>query len=215
MSIFAAQFQSLLAAISPVDIMGAAGIALGSSWALFRRRQAILACQAMGSFSFSIHYLLLGSTTAAIACAMSVLQSVAGYSGRRPAWLGPFYVATYAVVLVGTCATWHGLPSFFVADAALFAALGRWQTNPQRMRLVFFACSTNWVVHNSMVGSAFGLMSDTIALSTISFGLWRNRTMSPLEALRRAAARGAEMLRVALGTWGIGPRMLTRGVSAR
>ena len=83
------------------------------------------------------------------------------------------------------------------------------------MRLVFLFCSANWVMHNSLVGSVFGLTSDTIALTTISYGLWRNRTMSPLAAIRQAAASCGETLRAALVT-GLGaPRLLARTVSAR
>jgi Bacterial inner membrane protein len=207
--------QSFLSALSPADMMGAAGVALGSTWALFRQRRTILTCQALGSIAFCLHYVLLGSGTAAISCTMTVVQSIAGYSGRRPPWLGPLYVGTYAVVLCGAFFTWHGLPSVFVAIAAGFAAFGRWQTSAQRMRLVFLFCSANWVMHNSLVGSVFGLTSDTIALSTISYGLWRNRTVGPIEAIRQAAASCAETLRAAV-TMGLGaPRLLARAVSAR
>jgi len=201
-------FTSLIAGLSLVDLLGAAGVALGSTWALFRNRRTILACQAFGSMSFGLHYLLLGSTTAAVACSMSMLQSIAGYSGRRPPWLAPFYAATYAVVLTGAIAAWHGLPSLFVAFAALFAAIGRWQASPQRMRLVFLLCSANWIVHNLLVGSAFGLTSDTIAVSTMTYGLWRNRRHSPHEAVRIAAARLTDAVRAALG--GLAARPLAK-----
>ncbi len=220
LSTFQFDFPAILSALSPTDIMGATGVALGSTWALFRSRRTILACQAMGSIAFCLHYVLLGSGTAAISCAMSIVQSIAGYSGRRPPWLGPLYIATYLVVVCGAVVTWHGLPSGFVIAAAFFAALGRWQTNPQRMRLVFLFCSANWVMHNSLVGTVFGLTSDTIALSTISLGLWRNRTVGPIEALRLAAISFVATLRSILAA-GLGasrlfvPKLLERGVSAR
>ena len=214
MSTFEFDVPALFASMSPTDIMGAAGVALGSTWALFRQRRTILTCQALGSIAFCIHYILLGSGTAAISCTMTVVQSIAGCSGRRPPWLGPLYVGSYAVVLGGAVLTWHGLPSVFVCTAAFFAALGRWQTNPQRMRLVFLFCSANWVMHNSLVGSVFGLTSDTIALTTITYGLWRNRTVGPVEAVKRAAISCAETLRAALPRL-LAPKLLERGVSAR
>ena len=94
MSTFDVDFQSILSALTPTDMMGAAGVALGSTWALFRQRRTILTCQALGSIAFCVHYVLLGSGTAAISCAMTVVQSIAGYSGRRPPWLGPLYIGT-------------------------------------------------------------------------------------------------------------------------
>src|ERR1700722_5692613 len=108
LSTFEFDVPAFLASMSPTDMMGAAGVALGSTWALFRQRRTILTCQALGSIAFCLHYVLLGSGTAAISCAMTVVQSIAGYSGRRPPWLGPLYVGTYAVVLCGAFFTWHG-----------------------------------------------------------------------------------------------------------
>jgi hypothetical protein len=79
-------------------------------------------------------------------------------------------------------------------DALRGAALGRWQREAQRMRLVFLCSSANWVVHNTLVGTPFGLTSDALSLSTILIGLYRNRRRSPGQALRAAISALAERL---------------------
>lgn len=188
MSTFLLDLPGAAAGLPAADLAGAAGVLVGSSWALFQNRRTILSCQALGASCFGAHYLLLGSGTAAAACLMSVLQSIAGAGERRPAWLGWFYAATYGVILATAIVAWHGLPSLFAAIGAGFSALGRWQKEAQRMRLVFLGSSANWVVHNTLVGTPFGLTSDALSLSTILIGLYRNRRRSPLRALREAMA---------------------------
>ncbi len=197
MSTFLSDFIAHLADLGLVNLAGAAGVALGSSWALFRQRRTILVCQSLGSLGFAFHYLLLGSGTAAVACTTSLVQSLSGavVGSERPRWLAPLYAATFLVVLATAYLAWHGLPSLFAAGGAFFAMLGRWQREPQRMRLVFLASSSCWVLHNSLVGTPFGLASDTLALSAILLGLYRNRRSSPAEVLRRLARRVAEPFR--------------------
>jgi len=51
---------------------------------------------ALAALCFGTHYLLLGSTTAAIACSMSLLQSVAGYSDGGLPGSARSTAATYA-----------------------------------------------------------------------------------------------------------------------
>jgi hypothetical protein len=193
MSTFLLDLSGAAAGLPAADFAGAAGVLLGSSWALFQKHRTILLCQALGASCFGAHY-LLGSGTAAAACLMSVLQSIAGAGERRPAWLGWFYAATYGVILATAIGAWHGLPSLFAATGAGLSALGRWQREAQRMRLVFLCSSANWVVHNTLVGTPFGLTSDALSLSTILIGLYRNRRRSPGQALRAAISALAERL---------------------
>jgi hypothetical protein len=200
-STFLLDLVAHLANLGLCDFAGMAGVALGSSWALFRQRRTILVCQSLGSLGFAFHYLLLGSGTAAVACTTSLVQSLSGAvaGSQRPRWLAPLYAATFLIVLATAYLAWHGLPSICAAGGAFFAMLGRWQREPQRMRLVFLASSSCWVLHNSLVGTPFGLASDTLALSAILLGLYRNRRSSPAAAVRRLMRRAFEPFRAPLG----------------
>ena len=182
--------------LSPVNALGAMGVALGASWALFRRRAAILGCQALCSLSFALHYVLLGSLTGATMCGVSVAQSLLSRSAERRPWHPPLYLATVLVILAMTYATWGGLPSLGAGIGAAFATLGRLQRDVQRMRFLFLGCSCSWAVHNFLVGSLFGNVCDALTVAGILVGIlrhagWRPRLAVPrlrVGALRLGAA---------------------------
>lgn len=187
--------MSLLSILpSPAALMEPANVAgflaLGSSvtWPLLRRRKAILVVQVAGSLLFALHYLLLGAATAAAMCVMGALQGVALVvlidRGRR---IGVVAVTIGIGVLV-TAFTWTGLPSLLSQGGQAMSGIGRLQLDTQRLRLWFLASVAFWCSHNLMVGSVFGLASDTLALTSLLLGLWRNRATAAAPQLRDAAA---------------------------
>jgi hypothetical protein len=163
-----------LGAFSPVDLLGAVGVACGCAWGLFRTRRTILMLQSAGAVSFALHYVLLGSPAGAAACFVGMAQSLAALrlSGRP---LAAAFGATGLAAAVAACLTWNGVPSLCAALGTSFACAGRLQRDPQRMRLLFLACSSAWVGHNALMGSAFGLTSDALTLAGLGIGLWRHR----------------------------------------
>nr|WP_255569016.1 YgjV family protein [Neoroseomonas alba] len=181
-----ALLPSVAALTEPANIAGF--VALGSSitWPLLRRRKAILAVQVAGSLLFALHYLLLGATTAAAMCVMGALQGIALVvlieRRHRIAVVG----ATLAIGSVVSALTWNGLPSLLSQGGQAMSAFGRLQLDTQKLRLWFLASVFFWCSHNLMVGSVFGLCSDTLALTSLLLGLWRNR--APAVKLRNATA---------------------------
>jgi hypothetical protein len=163
-----------LGALTPVEFLGAAGVACGCLWGLFRSRRTLLSIQCAGALSFALHYMLLGSATGAAACIVGVLQSLAALrlSGRP---LAAAFGLTGIFAAISVCLTWSGVPSLCAAIGTCFACAGRLQREPQRMRLLFLACSSFWVGHNALMGSVFGLASDALTLTGLGIGLWRHR----------------------------------------
>jgi hypothetical protein len=161
-----------LVALDAAALLGILGVLVGCLWALFKDRGTILTFQALGAGIFAAHFALLGASTAMVTCGVAAAQSLsaARLSGR------PLLVvhASSAVVLAGAIVkTWQGLPSLFVALAATFATVGRLQREPQRVRCFFLGCTLAWVGHNLLTGSAFGLVSDLLSLTTLAVGLIR------------------------------------------
>ena len=178
-----------IAALSePANIAGF--VALGSSvtWPLLRRRKAILAVQVAGSLLFGLHYLLLGAVTAAAMCVMGALQGVALVLliDRRQR-IGVVWL-TMAIGALVTAFTWTGLPSLLSQGGQAVSAIGRLQLDTQRLRLWFLASVGFWCTHNLIVGSVFGLASDTLALTSLLLGLWRNRAAAATAPRLRDAA---------------------------
>ncbi len=164
---------SLLCSLHLSTVVGALAVAVNSSWPLLRHRKRILAVQAVGSSLFGIHFLLIGSSTAAAMCAAGIVQGVtAAVVARRGVRLG-IVGATLLAGAAVTVLTWHGLPSAFAQAGGLFSASGRLQRDTQRLRWLFLGSEMCWTTHNLMVGSPWGLTSDTLAITMLTAGLWR------------------------------------------
>lgn len=176
------------AMLEPANLAGVVALASSVTWPLLRRRRAILVVQVAGSLLFALHYLLLGASTAAAMCIMGAIQGVAlvVLIDRRKR-IG-VVLASMAAAAIVTASTWNGLPSLLSQCGQAMGAIGRLQLDPQRLRLWFLASVAFWCSHNLMVGSVFGLASDTLALSSLLLGLWRNRAAAAEPRLRGAAA---------------------------
>ena len=156
-------------------VVGALAVAVNSSWPVLRNRKRILAVQAVASSLFGVHFLLIGSGTAAAMCAAGIIQGVtAAVFVRRGVRLG-IVGATLLAGMATTLLTWRGLPSAFAQAGGLLSASGRLQRDAQRLRWLFLGSEMCWTTHNLMVGSPWGLTSDAVALTMLTAGLWRGR----------------------------------------
>lgn len=155
---------------------GAVAVLANCCWPLQRDRRVILALQCVGACLFGLHYLLLGAPTAAAMCMVAVVQGAsAALIGNRRLRLSVF-VATLLVGLAAAIATFTGITTVLAEGGALLSASGRMQRHAQAIRWCFLASEVFWVSHNLLVGSPWGLTSDTLSVSMLVLGLWRNRT---------------------------------------
>lgn len=174
--------------LEPANVVGLVAVSSSITWPLLRRRKAILIVQVAGSLLFGLHYLLLGASTAAAMCVMGALQGVALvtliHRRQRIGVVG----ATMAIAALVTALTWNGLPSLLSQGGQAMSAIGRLQLDTQRLRLWFLVSVLFWCSHNLIVGSVFGLASDTLSLTSLLLGLWRHRATASAPQLRDAAA---------------------------
>jgi hypothetical protein len=158
----------------PANLAGIAALACACTWPLLGQRKAILSVQVLCSLLFALHYLLLGAPSAAAMCMAGVVQGLAVVifvrRGPRIGIVG----GTVALSVLATAATWTGLPSLLSQFGQLAGAIGRLQMDTQRLRLCFMASVLFWTAHNLMVGSIFGLGSDTLSLTALLLGFWRD-----------------------------------------
>lgn len=179
-----AQIPPLSSLLTPANIVGAIALSASFTWPLLRRRNAILGVQICGSLLFALHYYLLGSPTAAAMCGFGIVQSLAVIVLARR-WQRIGAVGLTVAVSVGvTALTWMGLPSLFSQLGQMGGAVARLQPDVRRLKLFFLVSALFWTAHNITVGSVFGLMSDTMALSGLTIGLWRMRKAAPANARR-------------------------------
>lgn len=183
------------AALPPATCAGALAVAVNCSWPLQRSRHAILALQSAAALLFGLHYLLLGSPTAAAICAAGVVQALsAAMIGNRRLRLSVFG-ATILVSLATTVATFAGVTSVLAQGGGLLSAFGRLQRGTQALRWCFLASEAFWVTHNLLVGSRWGLTSDTLAVTTLVIGLARGGALATLPGNARMLATAARRRR--------------------
>jgi hypothetical protein len=175
----------MIADLTAADAFGALGTIFGATWSLFRSRRGMLLAQAMIGILFGLHYALLGAYTGSLMNALAALQALAAIPlGTRPEFR-KVYLLTLPLIAGGLWLTWTGLPSLFAALGMTLISIGRYQTDPVRFRMCMSFAIPNWAVHNWMVWSVPGLISD-------AFGLLFNviNTVRDVRARRAPAAAG-------------------------
>jgi hypothetical protein len=151
------------------DVFGALALAALLLSSLFIERRTILLIQSAGSTAFALHFFLLGSGTAALTCAISVLQLAAAGLIRNRGRLLLFYAALLPLVAWTVAATWQGLPSVLAATGALFACAARLQRSTASLARISLYGAPLWIAHNVLVGSVFGLALDAVSIVGSSF----------------------------------------------
>lgn len=168
----------MLTDASVAALFGFAGVSFGATWGLFRSKKAIITAQALCSACFITHYALIGAVTGAAMSSLSLTQSLLVGTGWRGRLMTALFWLTIPVMALFTALTWNGVPSLASGLGLTLAACGRWQTNLLRLRLFFLASTLCWIVHDVMVGSAFGCTANIVTLSTNLWGIVRERRRS-------------------------------------
>ena len=156
--------------------IGLLGSVFGMSWPLFRSRLGMLLAQLATNGCFALHYALLGAATG---CAMNVLAALqvaaAVPLGTRPGFR-LVYLAVLPFIAAGVVLTWNGVPSAFAAAGFALVSVARYQTAVVPFRLAMAAAIPFWFVHNVMVASGPGMLSDVVGtvLNLVMLArLWR------------------------------------------
>jgi hypothetical protein len=152
-------------------ILATAGLAL---WPLFRTRGVMLSIQLGALALLSLHYALLGVTTAAIVNGLGTLQLVACLAfGTHPRlrYLG---YGLAGLMVAASILTWQGLISLLCTGGNVVIAFGRLQTKADRMRLLVLAGTPFWILHDLLIESPV-VAADTLSLLVgVVALLWRN-----------------------------------------
>ena len=187
MTAFLLDYLPTFAAISPVAMTGIAGLLAGTLSTLLDARRAILLAQATASTLFLLHFLLLGAWTGMLMCALGLVQMAVSCQRQPGRLLGLLYALTVPAALAVAALTWQGPMAALSSTGFLLSTLGRWQSALGRMRLFFVAATLVGAGHNLLAGSAFGLVSDAMALTGHGLALWRAGTFRGLSGCRFAA----------------------------
>lgn len=165
---------------SVAQLLGFCGTLGGMLWPFFRSRTAMLLVQLVPCLCFALHFAMVGAPTAAALNGLAALQVVAALAvgDGRPAFR-IVYLLILPVIAAVMAVTWTGLPSAFAAAGMALISLARYQTQVARFRGTMLVALPCWFVHNSLVGSVPGMISDVTGIVVNAWMLLRGTGMAP------------------------------------
>lgn len=187
----------------PLEILAQAcgwyGLATSCLWSFARTRRGMIALQLLSGPGFLLHWALQGHWTAAGSCGLMLTLALVSLAldgpatSRRVRFGRALFLVMLGPIALVAALSWAGLPSLFAALGTTLTCLGRWQTRPERFRLLLLAGSGPWLMHNLLVGSVPGVATDLFQLSRVAFRYRAN--------LAVAVRRGTRGTRRRLEAW--------------
>jgi hypothetical protein len=153
---------------NPASIVGFAGVLANFCWPMMRQRSYLLAGQVIACCFMFAHFALLEAYTGA------AIMGVAGFQAALAIPLGKnpkfrlIYFASLLLTPVVCYATWQGVQSIFSSLALAIVCIANFQLNEIRQRGLLISAIFAWFVHNLVIGSVPGIISNTLALAISS-----------------------------------------------
>jgi hypothetical protein len=167
---------------TPAGLCGILATAGLTAWPLFPTRRVMLSLQLVALALLSLHYALLGVTTAAAVNALGTLQLIACLAFGTHPKLRVLGYGLAGLMMASSIVTWQGLISLLSTGGNVVIAFGRLQTKAELMRLLVLAGTPFWLLHDILIGSPV-MLADALSLLVGLVALvWRNgagRTTSP------------------------------------
>ena len=154
------------------NILGIFGLISNTAWPLFKSRKHMLLGQIVACIFMMFHFVFLKAETGAVIMLIAGIQATLAIPLERNAKFKNIYLLSMLFIPLIVWYTWHGLPSIFSSTALILYCIGNLQTNIIKMRLFLILCIFSWVIHNALISSIPGLISNFLAISTSIYALY-------------------------------------------
>jgi hypothetical protein len=162
-----------LSSPSLAAIFGFAGVAANVTWPLMRRRSGLLAWQAIACGLMFLHFALLGAQTGALIMLVAGLQALLAVPLGKSPKFKRIYIASLVLTPMVCYLSWQGPQSVFSSLALAIVCVANFQLNQVHQRTMLLTAILAWIVHNILVSSIPGLISNALAFSVSSFMLFK------------------------------------------
>ncbi len=140
-----------------------------------RKRRNILLCKFTADILWMIHYLLIGAYSGAALNVLALGRETVFYNKEKKWASSKFWLYFIIALTVGSCLlTWEGPLSLLPMLGSCCAVVSFWCTKPLHIRLLAIPAQTLWVIYGLLHGSIPTLVSNTIAMTAIGIGLYRD-----------------------------------------
>ena len=152
---------------------GFAGVAANLTWPLMRNRSALLTWQVVACVLMLTHFELIAAHTGALVMFVAGVQAALAIPLGRSTRFKFIYLGSLALTPVACILSWQGPQSAFSSLALAIVCIANFQLNQVHQRALLITAIFAWAVHNVMVGSVPGLVSNALAFCVSLVMLFR------------------------------------------
>ncbi len=138
---------------------------------MMQQRRHLLAGQVVACALMLIHFELLSAHTGALVMLVAGVQAALAIPLGTSTHIKRVYLASLLLTPVVCYVTWQGPQSFFSSLALGVVCIANFQLNQVIQRTMLITAIFTWMVHNLMVHSVPGLISNCLALCVSAYML--------------------------------------------
>ena len=158
------------------QIMGIVAVVLGFISYQMKTPRGIISFQLITAMVFSVHYLLIGTVTAALLNFLAGVKCLVYYFRDKRKGKSIWEPILFCIsVVVSTVLTWEGWYSALIMVGLVADTIGLALNDPQKTRGVLFIKSPLCLAYNALVHSLGGVVYECVVLISAAIGLFQNR----------------------------------------
>lgn len=143
-----------------------------------KKRRTILLFQMLASLACAVSLIMLGGITGGILDVVAFSRTLVFSLSDKYRWagskicLGSYFALIIAVGIV----SWDtgSIASLFAILGTLLSTLALYMKNERTLRIISLFVGPMWIIYNLIYSSAFGILNELIAMTSIVIALIRN-----------------------------------------
>lgn len=165
------QFDNVYLIAQLIGFLGTIAMVIGMQQKKYNR---IVFCKIFNEFVASIHYFLIGGYTGMVINLASCLTNgVYWYRITKGKSTLIFQIMFGALFVTLGALSWQGWISIFVVLAKLISSVSLGIKNPRTIRILNLISNPCWLVYNLYMGSAAGIVTDTLVTTSVIIAVVR------------------------------------------
>lgn len=150
---------------------GIAGLIANTVWPLITIRRYLLTGQIIACGLMFTHFYLLGANTGAMVMLVAGSQALLALPLEKYPKFTYVYISSMLITPWLCWYSWSGYPSLLSSAALTIYCVANLHTQVRSIKSYLALCILCWFGHNYMVHSIPGMISNVLALSTLSYSL--------------------------------------------
>ncbi len=157
-----------------IQLIGFLALAVSLLSFQFKRHNRIMLFRTASELIFALQYILLGAWSAAIMDGVSIVRNTL-YTRlvKKNRSTTPVIIGFCIFVVVVGVVTFEGIISLLPIISKLLTTVSYGMKNERLLRLITLPSCIFWIVYNVFVGSAAGVLSDSLTLVSLLIAMYK------------------------------------------